>query len=668
MTNIESTKRRKIPRVLVACIRCQKKKRRCDGNQPCQTCTNFSSECIYDRPNYSVPSMLSKDSQNLSTNTQSVSINEESSQQKKALQQLVNTNQELRGEIDLLLRIIEEKNEVIDKLENDVNIENENRNKSDTALSEATFTKTFTKLLYLTSHESEEYIGAFAVISIVNAIKRIILGDDKHEEFSPVILENVLDKEEFVPAHIEEGFINKFFSLSHNRGYIIDGIWFAKVKQKQTNERNSWERFCFNMVLGIGCRLTELLNVTTFPSPEIYFRRALNDLSNSELDSVMQIQACMIIAIFVNRSYHISFYISSWELTGLAMRKLVQYGFHRKQPVTQQNAWNYEFRKRLFWSCYNYEKLMSLSLGRPCSVADSFIDIPFPLSIEFPTNPTPNDHYKLYQLQLKQESNPEFEEEISCFTSFINTSKVRRIESRIHLLFYSVSNCFPVADTFENIVNDIDSWYKALPSRKEFDDIMKGRESYDYFELLCHRARLILFLPNIMRNTHRERDVILNEACLSAGKICSSYKSLYKDSILEFSIVALHTVFLAGITMVYYLRNKGDPPFMNIQHNVRSCSNLLFVFSERWSEARTYSDLFDNILKHYESHNHSSEKFTKEILPMLAAPNTSLSSPQWSAHALLCDNEASVKKFNLDEDFWDKILHDLDSTSFLKKN
>lgn len=668
MSNIECTKPRKIPRVLVACIRCKTKKRKCDGCQPCQTCLSFNSECLYDRPNYSIPSMMIRESHNLNEHTQSVTINQEVSQQNRDYMQLTSTNQELRNEVDQLRRLIKEKDEQISQLQNKIHAEEKDGKESHNSLSEATFSKTFTRLLYRTSNESQEYIGAFAVISIVKAIKRIILGDENSDEQPPVILDNVPDKEGFVPMHIEEGFLDKFFSLSHNRGYFLDGVWFHKVKQKRMDERNAWEKFCFNMALGIGCRLTELLNVTTYPSPEIYLRRALKDLENAELDPMRQIQASMLIAIFVNRSYHISFYVSSWELAGLAMRKLVQYGFHRKQPVTEQQAWNYEFRKRLFWSSYNYEKLMSLSLGRPFSVADSFIDIPFPLSIEFPTEPTPDDIYKLYQLQLGQEKDPGFDQEISCFTSFINTSKVRQIESRIHLLFYSVNKCFPMADTFENLISDINNWYNSLPSRQEFDSVMKGRESYDYFELLYHRARLILFLPNIMRNAHKERDVVLNEACFSAGKICTSYKSIYRDSILEFSIVALHTVFLAGVTMVYYLRNKGSPLFMNIQHDIRACSSLLFVFSERWSEAKAYSDLFDSILEHDEYRRR--DAFAKEMPSILDIPKTPPhSTPQWnSSHIPLLTNDASVIKFSLDENFWDHILLDLDSSSILTKN
>lgn len=591
---------RKNSRVLVACNRCKVRKRKCDGGRPCSNCNKASSECEYGR------NFQSGDQETINNLLDQI-------------KDLTKINKELQHELEMSQV---SKPNIID----------------DTVLSESTFSEIISRILYRNCDESEEYIGTFAVITIVKAIRNL-LGNETSETVDnqkyAIIIEDSPSGEHStdIPPKTEELFLEKYFSLAHNRCYLIDHVWFHEMLPKE--QKTPWEKFCLNMALGIGCRLNQLLHVTTYPSPEHYFRRALKVLTSAKLDNMRQIQSCLLIAMFISRSYHISFYVSSWELTGMAIRKLIQYGYHRKQTVTLENCWQYEVQKRIFWSCYNNDKLLSLSLGRPFVYFDSFVDIPYPISMDISNNPTKSELYNLYQLQLQQEKDPLFTGPISCYTTFINTSKIRLIESRIHLLLYSVNGSIPVGDNFETINRDLERWYSELPLREDFDQVLEGRESYDFLELLYHRAKLILLIPIIMKTSINSRSTLLDQACLSAGRICISYKLLYKDSILEFSIVALHTVFLAGITLVFYLKNKGEPRFINIHNDIRACSSLLFVFSERWIEAKVYRDLFENLL----------DDSVNKNIDYITLTSTSM--------------ENNHGSFDINEDFWDQIMNNL---------
>lgn len=468
--------------------------------------------------------------------------------------------------------------------------------------SEDAFDMSLSKLLFRSVNESHEYIGSFAVISIVKAIRRNILGDADIIEESPVILDDFRNENVVIPKAIEDSFIKKFFSLAHNRHYFMDASWFFSMVKKRIEDRTPWDCFCFNMALGIGCRLDELQNVRTYPSPDIFLRRALGFLKDCELGMLEQIQACLLISLFIGRSYHLSFYVTSWELAGLAMRKLIQYGFHRKQKLALDTAASYEFQKRLFWSAYNYEKLLSLSLGRPCCINDNFIDVPFPISIDLPLNPTGDVLYNLYELQIQQETGVEMETPLSEFSCLVYTSQVRQMEGRAHCLFYSVNKTAPIMDTFTRLDKDLDDWFSTLPDENTFNKQLKSKECYAYLNLLYHRAKLILYLPRVITQQEKhKKEKLLNQICLSAGWVCTSYKELYNASILEFSVVALHTVFLAGVSMIYYLKIIGEPKFFNIHTKIRACFSLLFVFSERWPEAKTYSHLFEILLQEAEN-------------------------------------------------------------------
>lgn len=660
--------------MLRACSRCKRRKRKCDGLNPCQSCINSSSECEYleqqllpqhqqaphDHQLLPYPSLPLNPPAGMEVEVNRIKFEFESK-----IQKLYSEHNAVLLRVQAENRMLTTRNHQLNEAIMGLKAQNNNGNNAkerssqndhDTngMLSESVFSDILLKLFYRSTNESQEYIGTFAVINVVKAIKKNLLGDDYDPEHHAIILEDVVDDNASIPASIEYGFIEKFFSLSHNRYYLLDHIWFFNMLKQPEESRSEWEKFCHNIALGIGCRLNELLHVTTYPAPEVYLRRALKHLVKADMDEIKQIQGCMLMAVFISRSYHLSFYVSAWELVGLAMRKLVQYGFHRRQPLNRLRSWDYEFMKRLFWSTYNCDKLLSLSLGRPFSTFDSFIDIPYPLSIELSKTPTKEEFDRLYELQVKQHMEPNFKQDISEFTTFVNTSIVRQIESRIHLLLYSVGSAVPVADTFEGLLNELNEWYASLPSREEFVSVMNGREGYEFLDLLYHRARLILLLPRIMSRTDHERNTLLDQACLSAGGVCSSYKELYRASILEFSLVALHTVFLAGITMVYYLKNKGEPEFMDIQNDIRACSSLLFVFSERWTEAKTYSDLFDKILTDLNKKKRPIDEGV-ELLNSLKSNDGNFNSPLVQSSG----SNHEMPLFSLNEDFWDHILQDI---------
>ncbi|OWB77865.1 organic cyclic compound binding protein [[Candida] boidinii] len=648
-------------RVFLACNRCKLKKRKCDGQLPCKLCTKSKAECEYcnklpllmaaDTESQQEIEKLNKEIQLIENHNELIrqennSLKEHIVDSKQAEVDLRLKNDRLEQEITVLKSLLEKSNElhsnllkgpsrslhsnntserndsnqIISSLDEEFskpgrvqeryqgshslrnNEQLESRLSQKPTNSEDAFDLSLSKLLFRSVNESHEYIGSFAVISIVKAIRKNILGDADIIEESPVILDDFQNENAVIPKAIEDSFIKKFFSLAHNRHYFMDATWFFGMIKKSNEDRTPWDCFCFNMVLGIGCRLDELQNVRTYPSPDIFLRRALGFLKDCELGLLEQIQACLLISLFIGRSYHLSFYVTSWELAGLAMRKLIQYGFHRKQKLSLDTAASYEFRKRLFWSAYNYEKLLSLSLGRPCCINDNFIDVPFPISIDLPMDPTSDMLYNLYELQIQQETGVKMETSLSEFSCLVYTSQVRQMEGRAHCLFYSVNKTVPMMDTFTRLDNDLDDWFSTLPDENTFNKQLKNRECYSYLTLLYHRAKLILYLPRVITQQEKiKKEMLLNQICLSAGWVCTSYKELYNASILEFSVVALHTVFLAGVSMIYYLKIIGEPKFFNIHTKIRACFSLLFVFSERWPEAKTYSHLFEILLQEAEN-------------------------------------------------------------------
>lgn len=86
-------------------------------------------------------------------------------------------------------------------------------------------------------------------------------------------------------------------------------------------------------------------------------------------------------------------------------------------------------------------------------------------------------------------------------------------------------------------------------------------------------------------------------ACAEAsGGVCETYKRLHHSMSVGFSLMALQTVFLAGLTLIYCIWISPAEIFnITTSNNLNSCSIVLYIITERWPGARKYRDVFEGI-------------------------------------------------------------------------
>lgn len=79
----------------------------------------------------------------------------------------------------------------------------------------------------------------------------------------------------------------------------------------------------------------------------------------------------------------------------------------------------------------------------------------------------------------------------------------------------------------------------------------------------------------------------------SASSVCCAYKRLNQQKTLSYTLTALHSCFIAGLTLVYCLWR--DPSLFSYQalESTRACSLCLTIFGEKWPGAVKYRDIFD---------------------------------------------------------------------------
>lgn len=77
-----------------------------------------------------------------------------------------------------------------------------------------------------------------------------------------------------------------------------------------------------------------------------------------------------------------------WYIVGIALRRAVDLGLYSDHqamhtledcgPDSEQTKMTRDFRRRLWWCAYSFDRLISACVGRPCSVPDSVIATDFP--------------------------------------------------------------------------------------------------------------------------------------------------------------------------------------------------------------------------------------------------------------------------------------------------
>lgn len=93
-----------------------------------------------------------------------------------------------------------------------------------------------------------------------------------------------------------------------------------------------------------------------------------------KLNTLESIQAILCCAMYSIRS---PVGVSVWLLSGLALRQCTELGLHRKMCWSKfdSNPLKVQLRRRIFWCCYNLDRAISVTLGRPQGITDGDINV-----------------------------------------------------------------------------------------------------------------------------------------------------------------------------------------------------------------------------------------------------------------------------------------------------
>lgn len=420
-----------------------------------------------------------------------------------------------------------------------------------------------------------------------------------------------------------------------------------------------------HLIYAIGARYLQLADEYEYISPDSHYAAALEDIDTIfEVRSLENLEAMLLLSIYQLRSPSGP---GIWWMIGATIRHCLDGGLHRKS--TYPNLLD-QRRKRIFWTAYMLERSVARTVGRPYSVTDREIDVALPANI----NEDIETEEEMTIAITEALTNPN---QVTSLSAAIHIIKVQQLESKIHHTVHRVDKAITEINPhkIQRLRIALEEWKSAIPNVSLPDRV--GKDPYstiDYYMIQYHKALLLLLLPFLPSLTPSHPDFRL--LATTAGNICQTYKRLHDNQhYISYSLLALHANFVAGLAMVYCFCLDQNIFNARFSGDIRACSTVLYIISERWPAARKVRNAFESLVSATIENRNSpptqplQTMQTNSTLPLYSDPMPSMASDTFETDAArLQDNvwdnfETVLEDFQINSETWmqDGIFQAMDA-------
>jgi len=339
-----------------------------------------------------------------------------------------------------------------------------------------------------------------------------------------------------------------------------------------------------------------------------------------------------------------------WYIIGVAVRLAVDLGLHYEDgkdietglgdPTSQQSEVQRErgrreyvrdLRRRLWWSTYSFDRLVSVCVGRPFGISDQVITTEFPSLLqdhyitpngflEPPRSDVPEPTYKLvahhyFRLRLLQS-------EILQVLQ-IQQAQIARAsglnQNNPHMHTSLPSPFLARFDSFRSWRIDIDrrlwEWKNTAPTRQE-TGVAFTPEFFDlnYWQAIIMLYRQSLSVPAMFEGEYHtskevnsptvysmelreDEDRVYLKVAEAGQKILRLYRHLHRMGLVNYTYLATHHLFMAGISYLYAIwhspivRSRLVSIFLGLRELAATLTRHADLFFRLWTRWTSQSSL-----------------------------------------------------------------------------
>lgn len=319
----------------------------------------------------------------------------------------------------------------------------------------------------------------------------------------------------------------------------------------------------------------------------LYFATAMHHYLDGLMrtDDIETVQGLLLVAnIAISEAQS----VNAWLAAGQAVRLAIDLGLHRPSEHSNNTLLRTEIRKRVFWSSYALDCNISFALGRPCAIRDVDINLDLPLCL--------SDRDLLNNVLSPNLPSLANREDMS---TFIHVIRVRSLQSTIRDTFYP-AKVVPKSDqNIQEIRNAIraslDEWIASAPRYSGSD--VATFQSAEWFQLSYSHSLLLLYRPSPLCPTANNDSLrVCSDASIS---LITSYTSLYAKNKIIYTWIALHSIFMASITMLYTLwvssEIRSSTRQQLVKSNIAQCLMLVEAMRDVWPLAARCYDTIEQL-------------------------------------------------------------------------
>ncbi|KAJ9354300.1 putative C6 transcription factor [Paecilomyces variotii] len=350
-----------------------------------------------------------------------------------------------------------------------------------------------------------------------------------------------------------------------------------------------------------------------------------------------------------------------WYIVGVAVRLAVDLGLHyedgtgidsigeegvprlaigtddKQKPSIDprergRREWVRDFRRRLWWCVYSFDRLVSTCVGRPFGITDQVITTEFPSLLDdkyitkagFLTPPEDAPSYKVvahHYLKLRL-----LQSEIQQVLQYQQARLARQGGKNSRNAFMHTKLPSPFLQNFDSfrswrkdVHRRLAEWRDSAPTRQETG----VQFSVEFFELNYFQAIVMLYRQSLtvpaplvgaltpaddvsspsfsnVEDSEDEDDIYLKVA--EAGqKVLRIYRQLHRVHLVNYTYLATHHLFMAGISFLYAIWHspvvRSRLTLDDVDFTVLSATSVLGDLMEKCPPAEACRDAFERMSK-----------------------------------------------------------------------
>ncbi|KAF5001091.1 hypothetical protein FGRMN_1285 [Fusarium graminum] len=337
-----------------------------------------------------------------------------------------------------------------------------------------------------------------------------------------------------------------------------------------------------------------------------------------ERDQLLHIQAYLIIAMHAVYSPSTERIIT---ITSAAMRYCVMAQLHcaaaEPEIVDAATSIRIQLRRRVFWCAYKLDRTVGGTYHLPMSIPDSQITVKMYANID--------------DMELDDRCDRAFPDEVQGVSRFTDVSAAlhvvycRQIQSEIlnSTLHRDYSDHLDRNDRWRlRVLDKLDRWRSLWKAYA--DAPSQNLAGSDWINMMYSYSLSMLYQPTKTSVFHSAGAWTV-KACVQA---CLIFRKFQKDTTVTELWLGLIAQFKCGVSLLYtfFATPSQSRPAVyehpDIPEAVRACSITLTLIAERWPQSRCIRDTFDILAREIPLFEHASTRLPPALEPIVVHRDT----------------------------------------------